>query len=224
MARRGRGRVRAIMRGYRRLKLEGQLGRIADVHEALSNTRLDVVHARASRLLFGAAAPGAELTVRQYLLVRVALTSLNKALLCSLGRPGTAVVHPLPAEWRAVLRQSGFRVKRIPSVVLWQAYVILLWGYGAASRSLARTECLKAASRQSGRSHNGRYAYFDGIAAGHLPQPGADGRSHDVVTWYAQWAGRVRESPPCVTASGALQPPRSTDCPSSRCHHQFRIS
>lgn len=193
MERRGRGRVRAIMRGYRRLKMEGQLGRIADVREALTNTRLDPVDARRSRLLFGAAAPSAELAVRQYLLTRVAWSTLNKALLFSLGRPGAAVVHPLPAEWRAVVEQHGFRVKRIPSALVWQAYIVLLWGYGVVTICRRVLECLKVMSRPSDRRHNGRYAYFDRIAGGHLPQPGADGRSHDVVTWYAQWPGRVRE-------------------------------
>lgn len=178
------------MRGYRRLKSAGQRDSITNVREALTNTPLHRVCSRTSALLFGAATPDAALVVRQYLLIRVGLTSLNKALLLSLGRPGSAVVHPLPREWRTVLEQRGFRVNRTLSDLVWQGYIVAVWGYGVVSICRGVIASLSAMSRPSGRGH-GRYAYFDRIAAGNLPQPGPDGRSYDVVTWYAQWPGRV---------------------------------
>jgi polysaccharide biosynthesis PFTS motif protein len=180
------------MRGYWQLKTGGQLDRIADVREALTNTPLMRVSGRASALIFGAALSNAELAVRQYILIRVALTTLNKALLFSLGRPGGAVVHPLPREWRTVLKQRGFRVNRILSALVWQGYVFAIWGYGALSICRRVSDSLVAMSRSPGSDH-GRYAYFDRISAANLPQPGADRRSHDVVTWYAQWPGRVSQ-------------------------------
>jgi len=178
------------MRGYRRLKADGRLATIADVREMLTNTPLTGVPGRASALIFGAALSNAELAVRQYLLIRVALGTLNKALLCSLGRPEGMAVHPLPREWRAVVGQRGFRVRRIRAALVWQAYIVTLWGYGVVSIGRRVLESLRSMSGPPGR-RLGRYAYFDRITARNLPQPGADGRSHDIVTWYAQWPGRV---------------------------------
>ena len=63
------------MRGYRRLKLEGRLGTITEVREALTNTRLPRAGSRASALVYGAGTSNAELIVRQFLLIRVAWTT-----------------------------------------------------------------------------------------------------------------------------------------------------
>jgi polysaccharide biosynthesis PFTS motif protein len=187
----GRRRVRAIMRGYRALRVSGKLGLIADVREAMTNTRFTAAGDRASALIFGAGTGSAERIVRQYLLIRVAWTPLNKALLASEGRPGTAVVHSLPAEWRRVVEQHGFRAARIRSALIWAGYVVLVWAYGVMS--IGRTVVWNIRAIGRARVEPGRYAFFDKLASGNLPQPGADGRSHDIVSWYAQWSGRVAD-------------------------------
>jgi polysaccharide biosynthesis PFTS motif protein len=180
------------MRGYRYLKVSNQLGRITAVKEALTNTKLNQCERRASKLIFGAGHRNAELIIRQYLLTRVGGLSLNQALLCALGKPGSDVVHPLPPEWRTVVEQHGFKVARIRSALAWYGYVVLLLVYGMASIALQLAGSVKEIIRPTFR-RIGKFAYFNELTAGNLPQPCKDGRSHDIITWYQQWPGRVNE-------------------------------
>lgn len=180
------------MRGYRFLKASGQLGRIAAIKEALTNTRLNQCEHRTSRLIFGAGLKDAELIIRQYLLSRACELNLNKALLYALGESGSEVVYPLPPEWRKVLGQHGFKVAEIRSALAWNGYAALLLAYGLVRIILNLFGSIREIIRPQHISL-GRYAYFDALTAGNLPQPCKDGRSHDIVTWYQQWPGRVRE-------------------------------
>ena len=180
------------MRGYRFLKVSNQLCRITAVKEALTSTRLNQCERLASKLIFGAGVKDAELITRQYLLIRVGGLSLNKALLYALGKPGSDVVHPLPPEWRKVVEQHGFKVAKIRSALAWNGFVALLLAYGMvliARRLFGSVKEIICPSSQA----FGNYAYFNGLAAGNLPQPCKAGRSHDIVTWYQQWPGRVSE-------------------------------
>jgi polysaccharide biosynthesis PFTS motif protein len=188
LERRGRARVRRMMRGYRTLKRAGQLGRIRDVRDALANATFPGVCAGASPLIFGAGHAHAERITRQYLLVRLAFTELNRALLRALGTPGHRVVHPLPAEWRAVLARQGFAVANIRSALLWHGYVVSVFGRGVFIVARRLLQSLAAGRRPQARL--GPYAFFDQLTSANLPRPGEDGRSHDIITWYARWPSR----------------------------------
>jgi len=179
-----------MMRGYRTIKQRGDLGRVTDLRDAITASRWDHCSRRASGLIFGASVGSAEAVIRQYLLIRVAGTSLNRALLRSWGSPGSKMRHPWPAEWRQVAAGRGVNARGVGPALLWQGYILLFWGYGVVSIGRKALDGLKAMQRRS-IQHYGRYAYFDKLAAGNLPRAGADGRSHDVVTWYARWSGRV---------------------------------
>lgn len=178
------------MRGYRFLKVSNQLGRIAAVKEALTLTRLNQCERHASKRIFGAGLPDAELIVRQYLLVRAGGLSFNKALLRALGKPGSDVVCPLPPEWRSVVERHGFNVAKTRSALSWNCFVVLFLAYGIVQIAKRFVCGVKEIVRPSCQTL-GDYAYFNGLAAGNLPQPCKDGRSHDIVTWYQQWSGRV---------------------------------
>lgn len=189
MSRFARERVRRIMRGYRRLRAGNRLSRIVDLKEALTNTRLTVEAEHASARIFGEGRKGAETIIRQYLLFRVGGYSLNRALLASLGGGG-AVIHPLPARWRQIVREQGFAVAGFRSAAWWYAYVVLLWLHGLRLLLGGVFSGLREAIRPSSTTL-GRYAYFDALTSGNLPQPGVDGRSHDILSWYLQWPGRA---------------------------------
>lgn len=190
LQRRGRRRLRRVMRGYRFLKVSNQLGRIAAVKEALTNTGLSQCDGLTSSLIFGAGSKDAELITRQYLLVRVCGLSFNKALLRALGKPGSDVVCPLPPEWRKVVEQHGFKVAKIRSALSWNCFVALFLAYGVV-QIVKRFVCSVKEIGQPSRQTLGNYAYFNGLAPGNLPQPCKDGRSHDIVTWHQRWPGRV---------------------------------
>jgi len=192
LQRRGRRRLKRRMRGYRFLKVSNQLGKFTAVKESLATTRLNQCAHRAAKHVFGAGVRDAELIVRQYLLVRAGRLNLNRALLYALGKPGSDVIHPLPPEWRNVIEQHGFKVANIRSALAWNGFVALLLVYGMVVIARQLAGSVKEIVRPSFRAL-GRFAYFGTLAAGNLPQPCNDGRSHDILTWYQQWSGRAGE-------------------------------
>jgi len=191
LERRGRSRVRRMMRGYRVLKATGRLDLFTEIGETLTNRPFRRTAATDARLIFGAATPQAAEVIRQYALVRVTRLTLNKSLLLALGRTGGRVVHPLPTEWRTVLEEFGFTIDHRRSSLAWGGYVFLLWGFGVLSIARRMYTHLTAGLRAGGGHEPTRYAYFDRLTADNLPQSAPDGRSFDILSWYAQWPGRA---------------------------------
>jgi len=188
LERRARRRLRRMMRGYRILRASGRLSRIPALHSALTVMPLAMSPGGFSARFLGAAVENAELSVRQYLLSLVGGTKLTKAVLSAVGDQGSKVVHPLPAEWRRVVREHGFDVAMLGSSVLWAGWVVLVFSYGVVCATRAVLGNLRASRAE--RPETRRYAHFEGLAPGNLPRPCNDGRSHEIVTWYLQWNGR----------------------------------
>ncbi|MFZ5981193.1 MAG: polysaccharide biosynthesis PFTS motif protein, partial [Candidatus Zixiibacteriota bacterium] len=178
------------MRGYRYLKQSNKLEKIAEIKEELTVTVLERCGESASKLIFGAGREVSELITRQYLLLRLADLNLNRALLCAIGKRNAFVDFPMPREWRHVLRRHGLEVRNIKASVFWIIYCAFMLIHGMAKIAWILFRGLRQTLARRSKSL-GRYAYFSGLATGNLPRPCKDGRSHDIVTWYARWPGRV---------------------------------
>lgn len=185
--------IRRMMRGYRILKSSNQLDKITSVKEALTNTRLNQCDKRSLKLIFGAGLPDSEIIIRQYLLLRLAGLNLNRALLYALGKPGSIVLHPMPVEWRDVLRQNGFNVAEVLTRIIWYLYIGVFLLNGICSFVTQNLTNIKAIIIPPKDQKLGKYAYFDGLIAGALPQGDIDGGSHDIISWYYHWPARVKE-------------------------------
>jgi len=183
-------RFRRIMRGYRLLKRTNQLGLITAVTYELANVRFLRIGQSAPKFFFGAGTEGAELIIRQKLFKRIPSWDLNRALLYSLGADDSFVVYPMPRLWQEVVAKYGFRVARIRCSLAWIGYILISWGCGILTmvKYLFVSLCEIVRPRFSVFD---RYAYFDGLSSGNLPQPCRDGRSHDIITWYANWGGKA---------------------------------
>jgi polysaccharide biosynthesis PFTS motif protein len=179
-----------IMRGYRHLKDSKSLSRITDINRALTILSLDIKVKRCSKWIFGEGIGQAEIVCRQYLLTRVAGLNLNRVLLYALGKPGSPVVYYLPPDWRKIIRNRGFKVASLRTALLWNAFVGIMLAYGIFKIAKIILIGIKAALTQS-KQQLGRYVYFDSLTPGNLPQPCRDGSSHDIITWYMQWRGRI---------------------------------
>ena len=160
-----------------------------ELKESLTNLHFDAEAAQASARIFGAGRRDAEIIIRQYVLIRAGGLNLNCALLVALGGGGT-VVHPLPAGWRQIVREHGFEVAEFRCAVWWHAYVAFLGAYGLWLFLCRVLAGLREFIRPS-FPPMGRYAYFDSLVRGNLPQSVADGRSHDILSWYLQWPKRT---------------------------------
>lgn len=185
---RKRSRLRALIRGYAQLKREKRIGLGRRVKSELADTPLPRIAEHASSLIFGAAVGNAERVVRQYLFERHVGTAMNRAILHALGNK-SAVVFAMPPVWRQVLRNHGLKVDDVRSASAWRWGLLLHFGRNILSMGQTLL-CVLAAQGQA--LPKDRYAYFDGLSAGNLPQPDPIGRSYDICSWYAQWDGRIR--------------------------------
>lgn len=181
---RTRARLRRIMRGYRVLKITGQLDKIAKVKAALTVTTIEKCKGKVRSSVFGAGIQDAELIIRQYLLIRIAGLGLNKAILYSIGNADSRIVHPLPTEWQAILKQKGFNVAVIRSSLMWYGYSLLLFLYGVMSFLKSFSQQLLLVLQGKPEIFLGRYTYFDTLTKENVPQEISGGQSHDIVSWY----------------------------------------
>ena len=191
IAKYGRQRLVRTMRGYRYLKQTGEISRLNALQYALTVTELRSCQGRCSRLIFGAGVHNAELSIRQYLMVRVsAIAKLNGAVLHALGTPGSSVTHYMPPDWQDILRGHGFKVSNFWCSLAWHGFVAIRFAKGVIN--IAQIAWASALQIMRG-SHDtlANYVFFDAMAANNLPQPGADGRSHEIFSWYEKWSGRV---------------------------------
>jgi len=186
---RARARLRQVMRGYRRLRAAGELGRIAAVKEALTNTPACQPGSGAGRFL-GVEGAEAELAVRQFLLLRRVATGLGESLLESLGNHDAPVRYALPGKWRDVLRAHGFHVAERASAWLWAGFSVLYFANGLLSM-LKLTSASTAELVRPGRTELGRYVFLDSLGVGNLPSTVHDGERHDIVSWYLRWPNRA---------------------------------
>lgn len=189
IARKARARLIRVMRGYRRLKAAGEIGRIAGVKEALTNTPACQPDTGAMQFL-GLESTQAELAVRQFLLVRRVTTGLGEALLESVGDHDAPIRYALPMKWRDVVRLHGFPVAERASALLWAGLSALYLANGLWT--VVKLALVNAAElvRAKG-SPLGRYVFFDALGTGNLPSVGSDGENYDIISWYLGWAQRA---------------------------------
>ena len=183
--------IRGRIRGYLKLKKTNDIGLLRRIQTDLTDCTFIEVDRYVSKHIFGISYSKAELVVRQLLLQRWAGLTLNNELLYSLGS-NRSVIFPLPKRWRKILNKHGFQIDHIKSSIAWIGLITLYLCYGILS--IVR---LAATSFGAALLHRPvlqeRYAYFEGLTTGNLPQPGADGCSHDVITWYTRWGDRARD-------------------------------
>ncbi len=182
-----RSRLRAMLRGYSRLRREGNIGLFRHIKSEITESRLPGIAESALPLVFGASIGNAERMVRQYLLERHIAAAMYRAVLLALGS-NSKVVFPLPRTWQNVLIQHGLRVGTIRSSVAWGWILALHFGRNLLILCQMLVRILAA---QRLAKPSGRYAYLDGLTARNLPHPDETGRSYDICSWYAQWEGRI---------------------------------
>ena len=215
-----RRRLRCAMRGYRALKASARLGVIGDVKHELTLAPISTSVGKFDPAVLGAVQATAELALRQYLLIQLAGVSLNRVLLRAAADRCKPVVYPLPGEWRRIVGKHGFRVSEWRCAVYWAAYVAVMFGYGSL-RALRILLTGAGGARPSVCSEDA-YVYFLDLSAANLPQAMDGRRSHDIVSWFAQWAGRdpavgsVRHgvlNAPSVSLDGLQVVPQATPFP-----------
>lgn len=194
-ARLARRRLRAMMRGYRRLRAEHRTDAVEKLLIRLEETPLLPSGRRLSRLVTGDLDLPESLVVQQYCAHRLFRPMLVARLVEQVGAPDRPLRAPLPDAWQAALRDEGVRVDRFACSLLWQGYLLALLGY----------TWVDAARRlRWGRGADlSRAAYFSGLTATQLPVAGADGGSRDILSWFAR-TGHLPETTTWLAHSAAV--------------------
>lgn len=178
------------MRGYRLLKQLNQIDLIFRVKLALTEHQLNFTDKNFSLFLMGAGCAYGEIVVRQYLLLRIGGLNLNQALLFSLGKENGKVIYALPKEWRVTISQHGFKVANIRSSLLWQLYIFGAWLYGIFQTVKIILYSLTSLMHKPIKQK--KYVYFSSLSSGNLPQGISGQKSYDIVSWYLQWKGNIK--------------------------------
>lgn len=179
--------LRSMMRGYSILKKQKRIRLVRDVKDSIAEQPVFHRPGILAGYFFGAASDCVELSARQFLLQRFVGRHLDRALLLSVGSK-SPVAFPMPAAWLGVVESHGFVVRRLRSrLAFWRA-VFRHW-------KLAVRYCISSAvggllGRGPQIESREPYAFFDNLAPGNLPRPGAQGVSYDFLTWYSRWSGR----------------------------------
>ncbi len=152
------------------------------LRDALTKTELKSV--KIHNIFFGKNSLDIELSVRQYLTVRILGVSFNKEVLYSVGAK-KPIRHPLPREWRNTLISKNIKVDNFSCTLLWYGYIFLLWGYGTL-------QWLKSFFGMFYRRPNlGSYIYFHGLSEHNISY---DTKDHNIVNWYLQWKNKNVDS------------------------------
>lgn len=183
---RQRRKLRFIMRGYRRTKLEKKFGVIRDVRNGLVDIKIGH-HKFWDRDFFGICMGFAELPARQFLIERYGV-AINKALFESLGS-NEAICLGMPQEWRIYLRSKGWRVNGTLSAVAWG--ITVLARYLCAVLQAAHL-CIKLwrATPITDQPIQDVHVVFESLTESNLPI--AANESHDICSFYAKWPGRLK--------------------------------
>lgn len=180
-----------MLRGYAKLQKNGQLDRIMDVQIALVESSFSIQLSQISKNLFGAALDRANEATRDFLISRVALYSLNKSLLQSLGKKNGRVVHPLPRQWRNILISLDWDVDFLKSKIHWIGFLACCMGYGIflLTKNLFFGLVLLFFPRQK---PSGKHIYFADLSKNELPQRNPED-SFEIISWYLQWSGKSKD-------------------------------
>ena len=170
--------IRSINRGYTQLKNESKLELLRQLRVILSKTKL--TNTSPLKSFFRQGNFDIELSIRQYLYLKILEPSFNKSFLHSIGS-NQSLSHPLPKEWRDALITHGIEVNNTKSALLWHSHGLLLWGWGVLSELKSIYFLLKQ------QPNLGKYIYFHNLIDNNIS---TNPNRHNIVNWYLRWKNR----------------------------------
>jgi len=176
-----RRRLRFIYKGHSYLKNKNQSNYLTRLEEVLTATNLK----KTSLGICYSFDINEELSVRQYLTVRLLGLKFKQSILYSMGS-GKPLRYPLPAEWRHALAESGVNIDHFRSKILWALYhsIFFIKGVWYGVKSIF--------SVFFKNSNLGNYVYFDGLSNNLNGNCISNNpKSRNILNWYLQWENKA---------------------------------
>jgi len=172
--------LRAAMRGYRKLRSDGNLGLILTINQDLTNTFLDIKPLNYDKIFFLTPSRPVELIIRQYLLQKIIKIKNNKSIYASYGsNKFIAIAAGMPREWCDVLNSHGLNINYRACEILFKFKCILFLLQGCAL--LSRAICTGLFKPVSKDVEIKDYAWFNALNETNIPR-NPDG--HTILNWY----------------------------------------
>jgi len=179
-----------LARGYKYLKQNDKLELLTNINELLTTTEVVNLKGKASRIIFTNTIGDYEIVIRQLLLSQLGGVSLNKALLYSLGKSGSKVIHPMPLVWRSIIQSQGYKVSKVSSL-LWFIYVMAHLCYGIVFFIKQNIINLKSTLiKPSKMAEN--YVYFNNLDINQVYCDKNNKTCHNIVSWYQKSSIRIK--------------------------------
>jgi polysaccharide biosynthesis PFTS motif protein len=177
--------IRNTIRGYRNLKKTSNLGFVASINQDLTCKKLNIKVGDLPSFMVGRNGNYLEISIRQFLLSRLAGKNLNIFILNSLVTK-KEIIYPLPSEWISVLRDHGLKVNFPKSSILYTFFVLTHFCLGIlyAFREIFTYKSSTVRARNSNSIH------FSGLSLNNIPTS-HDKNSRTVIDWYLNWADRT---------------------------------
>ncbi len=187
-----RKKLRKAMRGYRYLKNENKLDEISNIKRDVAAHKIIAENLYPSKFIFGAGLANAEIVIRQYLLERFRYIKFNEELLSYFGGKASIINYPMPKEWQELLINKGFIVNKRMCSLKWNLYILMYFFKGVLTVLKSIVLVVKS-NLDDSLKFSGKHTFFIGLSAGNLPQNQEQKKSYDIVSWYEQWSGRVKD-------------------------------
>jgi len=177
----GKKRLRNIMRGYRKLNEQNSLVKISIILSEISDTKLNIISSKFSKIIYGEGINFAEIILRQYLVHNLAGTNLNEALLISVGC-NKKVIYPLPKIWQKIILKNGFNVNKFYSTLLWKKYILnkfLNGCYTLSKNILGFLFIKKHVPKNLSNS-----IFFTSITKSNIPKDQSQINNYNLIIWF----------------------------------------
>jgi len=180
--------IKNVIRGYQRYNSENNK-QLLKLKELLTITPINLKLNRFYGIFHRKFYNNEEIIIRQYMLIRIAGISLNKAILSSIGS-GIPMIYPIPPQWCDILRKHGVKISKI-SNLLWYGYIFSAWLYGVYKFFLILSiSIIKIKNSQN--YFEKPYIYFNNLTSRNLPIDSSE--SFDIISWYKKNQSRLIDS------------------------------
>lgn len=182
-----KNRNRYILRGYNKLKEDGNIDLLSKIGEDISKTILTIPSNKFSHFYFKSAINEAEIKIRQKLLVTLVNKKLNQEILISIAK-NKNLIYPLPIQVLKIIKNYGIKVS-FPLCYFYfylfiiKTYLLTILNQFKVIRSLVLKEM---------KFDKKKYVQFVDLDYKSLPKNSTDKDSYNIINWYIK--NKIKDS------------------------------
>ena len=184
-----RSKLRTSIRTFASLVRNSQEGTVEFYKQLLVDSNLSIQKSSFSKLIYGESNSDRNLMVlKHFLFYRLLRVDINQQIL--LGLAGKKILFPMPMEWRIIFSNWGFSLS-IFSLILWRAYVALLYLYGVYTILILIGEDIKQRVTWNRKNElDDAYVYFVGMQTGNVIDNGKECKKYTTINWFIEYFKR----------------------------------